>query len=296
MSIRDFGLFAMVCFLWALNTVISKIMVTDYAIPPLFYGAVRFAIVALAVLPWMLPAPRPLWRIALIGMLMGAAPFGLTFIGLVTASPSAAAIVSQVGIPVTTILSVLVLGEVIHWRRGLGIAMALVGVLLVLWRPGDMAASAGLLFIVGAAVTSSIGAILMKQMEGIRPLRFQAWVGLTSIPPLALMSVLLEPKAGAVALKAGWPFLAAVSFSALVSSVIGHTVYYVMIQRYEANLISPLTLMAPLFTIGLGVIVTGDHIDLPMVVGTTIALAGVLTIVLRRNHVAPLLLLMRLRG
>lgn len=295
MSIRDFGLFAMVCFLWAMNTVISKIMVSDYAIPPLFFGAVRFLIVALAVLPWLLPAPKPLWRVILVGLLMGAAPFGLMFVGLVTASPSSAAVVSQIGVPVTTLLSVLMLGEVIHWRRGLGIALAFAGVLLVMWRPGDMAASVGLLWIMAGAVTSSVGAILMKQMDGIKPLRFQAWVGLTSIFPLALMSAVLEPGAAGVAIDAGWAFLGAVLFSALVSSVIGHTLYYIMIQRYEANLVSPLTLMAPLFTIGLGVIVTGDRIDLTMLIGSAVALAGVLIIVLRRNHVAPLLLLMRLR-
>jgi drug/metabolite transporter (DMT)-like permease len=47
---------------------------------------------------------------------------------------------------------------------------------------------------------------------------------------------------------------------------------------------------------GLGVIVTRDRIDLPMAIGSAVALVGVLIIALRKNHVAPLLMLMRLRG
>lgn len=56
-------------------------------------------------------------------------------------------------------------------------------------------------------------------------------------------------------------------------------------------MLQPLTLMTPLATIGLGVLVTHDHFDVRMGIGTVVALAGVLMIALRRNHVAPLLLL-----
>jgi len=87
-----------------------------------------------------------------------------------------------------------------------------------------------------------------------------------------------------------------VVFSALVVSVVGHTAYYGLIQRYEANLIAPLTLMTPLMTIGLGVLITHDHFDLRMGIGAALALLGVLIIALRKNQVMPLLLLMRNRS
>ena len=76
----------------------------------------------------------------------------------------------------------------------------------------------------------------------------------------------------------------------------GHTLYYALIQRYEANLISPLTLMTPLATIALGVMITHDPFDLRMATGSAVALLGVLVIALRRNQVAPLLLALRTRG
>ena len=296
MSLRDFGVLVLICLVWACNNIISKIVVAHWGVPPLFYAAVRFAIVAAVTLPWLLPAPRPPWRIIVVGLLMGVGNFALLFMGFKTASPSAASVIIQLGVPFTTILSVFMLGERIRWKRGLGIALTLAGAVTVMWSPHGLQLSAGLWLIAAAALTGSLGAVMMKQIEGVKPLQFQAWVGFCSLWPLALLSAVTEPGGATAAIHAGWPFVAAVLFSALVVSVIGHTAYYGLIQRYEANLIAPLTLMTPLMTIGLGVLITHDHFDLKMGVGAALALIGVLIIALRKNQVMPLLLLMRNRS
>lgn len=286
---RDFLLLTFICLVWGYSNVLSKIVVGDWQVPPLFFAALRFAIVVIATLPWLLPMPRPRGRIVAIGLLMGAGNFALLFIGLQHASPSAAAVVIQVGVPFTTLLSVIMLGERIHWRRGLGIALTLAGVILVVWNPHGIALSTGLWFVVGAAFTGSLGAVLMKQIESVSPLRFQAWVGLVSCAPLTLASALFEHDQWATATAAGWPFVAALLFAALVVSVIAHTAYYGLIQRYEANLLAPLTLMTPLATIAFGVALTGDHLDMRMIAGAGLALLGVLIVALRARPTTPLL-------
>ncbi len=284
MLLRDFLIFAAVCALWALNTVLSKIVVSDWQVPPLLFGAARFLVVAIAVSPWLLPAPKPVWKVAFVGLCMGGGTFALSFIGLRDATPSSSAIVWQLSLPITTLLSVLVLGEKIHWRRGVGIALAFAGVVTVMWRPNDMELSRGLLWIAASAVAGSVGAVMLKKTENVRPLQFQAWVGVSSVLPLAVLSPILEPN-GVEAVRAVlWPFVGMVLFSGLVVSVIGHTVYYSMLQRYEANLIAPLSLMVPLFTMGLGVVITNDHIDLQMGSGAAVALAGVLILALRTRR------------
>ena len=42
MTLRDFVLLVAVCLVWALNNVISKIVIAHMGVPPLFYAAVRF--------------------------------------------------------------------------------------------------------------------------------------------------------------------------------------------------------------------------------------------------------------
>lgn len=292
MTLRDFALLVLICLVWASNNIVSKIVVAHWGVPPLFYATVRFCLVSLVTLPWLLPAPRPIWRIVLVALLMGGGNFALLFVGLKTASPSTTAIVTQLGVPMTTLLSVLMLGERIRWRRGLGIALTFAGAMLVMWQPGGFSFSGGVIYLLGSAFTGSLGAVMMKQMEGVKPLRFQAWVGFCSLWPLAALSFLTE-QGQLQHITTG--FWIAVAFSAFVVSVMMHTGYYGLIQRYEANLISPLTLMTPLATIGMGVAITHDYFDARMAFGAALALLGVLIIALRGNAAMPLLLAVRNR-
>ena len=296
MSLRDFGLVVFVCLVWAGNSVMSKIIISHFGAPPLFYATARFAVVVLATLPWLLPAPRPLWRMIVVGLLMGGGTFALVFVGFKTATPSDVAIVSQLGVPLSTLLSVVMLGETIRWRRALGIGLTLLGVLIVMWNPKGLTPTVGLFFIAGSAATGALGAVMMKQMEGVRPLQFQAWVGFSSLWPLAALTLLTEQGQVAVLTHALWPFVGAVLFSGLVVSVMAHTLYFGLIQKYEVNLLQPLTLLTPLGTIALGVWITGDPFDLRTALGSVVALAGVLIIALRPNRAMPLILLDRTRA
>jgi len=295
MSLRDLAIMTAVCLLWAGNTIVSKYVVGILGVPPLFYGVLRFAVVTLAVIPWLLPMPRPRWRLVIVALLMGAGNFALVFIGLKTSTPSGVGVVSQIGVPITTLLSVLMLGERLRWQRTVGIVLTFAGALVVMWQPGGFALPPGLLFVAGSAACSSLGAVMMKQVQGIRPLEFQAWVGFISMWPLAALSVLLERDQFATASAGGLPFVLAVLFSSLIVSVGAHTAYYGLISRYEANLISPLTLMMPLFTIALGVAIYHDPFGPRQALGSAMALGGVLLIALRWNQLMAALMSLRSR-
>lgn len=290
MTPRDFGLMTLVCLIWAANTIVSKLVIANLQAPPMFYAALRFAVVLAVVWPWLRNAPRPLWRMILVGLCMGSGTFALVFFALKTASPSAVAIVSQMGVPVTAVLSWFLLGERLDARRITGTAMTLAGVVLVMWNPDGLHMSAGLLFVVASAVIGSFGAVLMKQIEGVKPLQFQAWVGLSSVIPTLAYTLSFETGHATVTLANPWALGAAVLFSGLVVSVLAHTLYYTLIQRYEASLVSPLTLMTPIFTIALGVVITGDVVDLRMALGAVLALIGVLVTAFRFNQLARLAL------
>ena len=297
MALRDFFLMFVVCFLWAAHTIVSKLVVSGMEIPPLFYAAVRFGIVAMLALPWLLPAPRPRWRIVLVGFLMGGGGFALFFLGIKSASPSSAAVVSQLGIPVTALLSLLMLGERIDGKRALGIVLTFTGGVLVMWDPdGGFPLSAGLLLVLASTCIGSLAAVMMKQIKGVRPLQFQSWAGLSSVMPMVLLTMAFETGQTAKAMEAGWAFVAALLFSALVVSLLAHTIYYGLIGKYPANMIAPLLIMNPLLTVTLGILVTGDRFDTRMALGTGLALCGVLIIVLQRSHIMTLISALRGRS
>lgn len=295
MSMRDLSLMMIICLIWALNAIVSKVVISTMGVPPLFYGTLRCLLITLAVCPWLYPMPAGWPRLIAASFLIGGGSFAIYFVGLRDATASSAAIVSQIGLPITTLLSIIMLGETIRWRRALGMTLTLAGTLIVIWDPTGLALSSGLFLIVASSAASSLGAILMKQIKGVRPLQFQAWAGLSAVLPLGLASVLFESGQMGHAWAGGWSFAACVAFSALVVSVVAHTGYYGLIRRYEANLVAPLVLMTPVFTIGLGIALLGERLDVRMIAGALITLAGVLIIALRPNRVMPRALLVRER-
>ena len=76
----------------------------------------------------------------------------------------------------------------------------------------------------------------------------------TSVLPLAGLSAAIEGPQIPIALNAGWALVAVVAYGGLAVSVLGHTLYFGLIQKYEANLIASLTLICPLMAVGLGVL------------------------------------------
>ena len=85
-------------------------------------------------------------------------------------------------------------------------------------------------------------------------------------------------------------------YSALIVSLFAHTSYVMLLQKYEANLISALSLMTPLITIGMGVVLLGDPFGPRMIIGSALAIGGVLVIALRRNQILALLMTFRGRA
>ncbi len=288
MKVRDLLLLLLVCLTWAVHTVVSKMVVSGMEIPPLFYAAVRYGLVCLMVLPWLLPLPKPLWRTALVGLLMGGGSFALFFTGMKTATPSGSAIVQQLGLPMMTLLSVLMLGETPDRKRWLGSALTFSGALLVMWDPNGVSFTGGLIFVAASAFLGSLASVMMKQVRGVRPLQFQAWAGLTSVLLLGPLTATLEDGQFQQAAAAGWSFLAAVLFSAVVVSLLTHTIYYGLLLRYPANLIAPMMVFNPLMTVALGIAVTHDPFDLRVGLGTVLALTGVLVVTMNAEQAARL--------
>lgn len=280
---------------WALNVVVSKVAVDDLAMPPLFYAALRSLIVAAALFPLLRKVPTDLWRVMLVGLAISGGSFGLLFIGLKTASPSSAGIVSLAGAPLTVLFAILFLREQVRWRRALGIVLTLVGVDIAIGSPSGMEAGAGLGFVFASAVVGALGAVFFKRME-IGAVQMQAWAGVASVLALFPLSLLLETGHVAAITAAPLAIAACLFFAAVVVSVGAHSAYYRMLQQYDANVVAPFTLLTPLLTIALGAWLTGDEIGWTLLLGGGVALAGVAIIVLRptRNVFKPLLVRPRL--
>jgi O-acetylserine/cysteine efflux transporter len=287
MRVADFFLLFAVCFVWGLNIVVTRWVIADAGVPPVFFAAVRFLGIALVLVPFLFPAPKQMLSLFMISMCMGAVHFALLFMGLAHAEASAVSVTGQLGVPFATIMSVIFLGERVHWRRGLGIVLAFAGVMIIAFDPQSFSISFGLIYVAAAAFIASIGGILMKKMAPIGALQLQAWLGLFSFAPLFAVSFFTEAgQVGAFA-AGGWLVWLATAFAVLGVSVFGHGAYYVLIKRYDISLLSPLTLMTPVWGVVLAVTLLSEPVTLRLVIGSIISLSGVFVIAIRRNKRLP---------
>jgi len=243
MSFRDFLLLFTVCFVWGLNIVITRWVVFDAAVPPIFFAAIRFLGVAVLLIPFLRPIPKQLGMLFLISFFIGSAHFALLFLGLANAEASAASIVGQLGVPFSTLMSMAFLGEKVRWRRGMGIMLAFAGVLLIAVDPESFSISIGLLYIAAAAFIGSIGGILMKRLQ------MQVWVGLFSFAPLFVLSAMAEQGQWGAFISGSWSVWAATIFAVIGVSIFGHGAFYHLIKRYDISLLSPLTLIGALCSV-----------------------------------------------
>ena len=287
MNFRDFLLLFAVCFVWGLNIVVTRWVVFDAAVPPLFFAALRFLGVAILLVPFLRPIPKDLGMLFLISFFIGSGHFALLFVGLANAEASSASVVGQLGVPFATLMSMAFLGETIGWRRGLGIMLAFAGVVLIAVDPGSFSVSIGLLYIVGAVFIGAVGGILMKRMTPISALQSQAWIGLFSFAPLFAASALLEGRQIESYIAGGWWVWIATVFAVVGVSIFGHGGFYHLIKKYDISLLSPLTLMTPIWGVVLSIILLNEPITAQLVLGSVISLGGVFVIAVRPNTKLP---------
>ncbi|MEO7251553.1 MAG: DMT family transporter [Arenimonas sp.] len=278
---RDLFLVALICLAWAGNFIFSKLALLEF--PPLLFTALRLCLLALLLLPLIKRPPAGQWlRLFAVAMCTGVLHFGLSFwaISLSTtiASP---AIVMQSYVPMAALLAWWLLGEHVQWRTGAAIALSFAGVLVLGFDPAVLQRPEALLLMLVSALFLALGTVLMRDLKGLDLFSQQGWTAVIAMLPLLGASALSEPNLRAVIAHASWVAWAGVAYAALVASLLGHGLYYVLLQRHPVAQVTPYLLAAPLLATVLGIVFLHDHVGPRLWLGGAMVLAGVLLIALR---------------
>ena len=282
---RDLAFLVVINLIWGLNLVVSKLGVAHF--PPVLFTALRFTLLGVLVLPFLRWHPGRMQRLLIAALFSGGVCFALLFMGVERVRhASSVAIASQLGVPFTTLLSVLFLGEQVHWRRWLGIGLAFTGVAIIGFEPGAHADRVGLALVVASALVGAVGIIVVKGLStSLRPLELQAWFAWSGIPLLYFMTFWLEDGQAAAIASATLRDWASVAFTAIAASLVAHTGFYYLVRRYPVTSLSPLTLLSPVFGVAFSAWLLGDPITGRIVAGGLVTLSGVLIIVLRERQI-----------
>lgn len=283
---RHLAFLMLVNAIWACNLVASKIGVGQF--PPILFCALRFSALGIVLVPFLRWHPGIMQRLLVASMLSGGLQYAVMFAGIrLAGNVGAIAIASQLGVPFTTLLSVLFLGEVVHWRRGLGIALAFAGVLVIALKSGLPADRAGLALIVVSALVGACGIVAVKGLgTRLKPLEMQAWFAISGLPALWLLTACLEDGQWQAITGAGPAAWAALGYTAFVSSLLGHTGYYWLVSRHPVTSLAPLTTVYPVLGVAVGALAYGESLTRPLLIGGLMTIAGVFIIVRRERRIA----------
>jgi O-acetylserine/cysteine efflux transporter len=278
---RDLVLVLVVCVVWAGNFLTSAFALRE--LPPFLFTAMRLVMLALVLGPFVKPPARGQWpRLVAVALCNGVLHFGLSFWALqVAGNLSSPAIVMQSYVPMAALLAWWWLGERFGWRTGLAIALSFCGVLVLGFDPLVLQRPQALVLMLVSALFLAIGTVLMRPLKGLGMVSQQGWTAIIGLLPLLALSAVLEP-GGAQALRdATWIGWGGAAYSALFSSLLGHGLYYVLVQKHPVAQVTPWLLLSPVLAVILGIVFWGDRPGPQLWIGGAMVLGGVLLIALR---------------
>lgn len=274
---KDSALVATVILAWAGNFLFSKLALREF--PALLFTALRLAVLALVLVPFIRLPPRTQWpRLVLVALSTGVVHFGLGFWGL-RLSPTIGApmIIMQTYAPLSVVLARVFYGERISLIVAAAMAISFAGILVLGFDPAILAAPEAMGLLLASSFFLALGTVLMRRLTGVSMPTQQgltAWIG---VGPLLVWSALVEPGGFATISTASTTAWIGVAYAALIVSLVGHGLFYLLVQRHPVARVTPYLLTAPVLTTLLGVIVLGDPIGPRVIIGGLLVLGGVLT-------------------
>lgn len=250
-------------------------------LPPVLFSALRMGAVALVLAPWLRWQPGQMRLVAVFGLLVGAVNFSLLFVGLSkTDDVATVSVVMQIGIPMSALFGIVLLGERPSLRRIGGIVASFIGISIVTFDPRLFDHLEAIAYVLASTTLGSLGLSLVRYIRNVPVFTLQAWAALFGVGPMLVISALVEGRQVELMGDAGWMVWAALAWTVFVTSLVGHGGMNYLIKRYPLTTIMPVQLLAPILTILFGVWLYGNRINTVFVVGSVLTLAGVLAVIM----------------
>jgi len=286
MSARDLSLVLVICVVWAGNFTAGAIGMQHFS--PFLFMVLRFTTLLLILLPFIRRPPSGQWlRLIAVCLLMGGLHFSLMFWALARASDvSTVAVVQQTYIPMAVILAMFLMREKVGWKTLAAVFLAFVGVLIIGFDPLVLQQTDVLLITLTSALSQALGSIYQRGIRGLGVLSFQAWTAVIALPVLLAATLLTEQGQIEIIRSAQWQSWASVAYSALMASLVGHGLFFYLVQRHPVSSVMPYLQLTPVLAVVFGVLIWGDRPGPGLLMGGMLVVTGVLFITIRARQKA----------
>lgn len=277
MSRRDALLAALVAVLWGLNFVaIDRGMV---GIPPLLFVAIRFTVViGLAI--WFVPRPPVPWRtVAAVGAFMSLGQFAALYASMAAGMPAGlASLVLQAQVVLTIVIAAGVLREVPTSHQVGGVALGVVGLVVVGVGRGGHVPLGALALCLAAALSWAVGNVVSRASGARGGLSLTVWSALVVPVPALGLSLLVEGpgeiRAGLAAF--GWEAALSTLYTAGLSTIVAYGIFNGLLSRNPAPSVVPWVLLVPPVGVASAWLLLGETPSAAELVGGVLLVGGAL--------------------
>lgn len=285
MKKKDLLLALLVVIVWGANFTVIKLGLSG--VPPMLLAALRY----LCVIPAIFFVKRPkisLRDIIFYGFSVGVGQFSCLFYAMKIGMPAGlSSILLQSAAFLTPIVAFIILKEKIKVKQLVGLGISLIGLCFIgksaLDGIGGVSFFA-LLLTLSAAGFWAISNIVIKYAsnkaeekgEKLDMMGVVVWSSLIPPIPLLIMAILMDsPKVILDSISALKPIsLFSILYLALGATIFGYGMWSILLGRYEASKISPLSLMVPVTGLISARIVLGESLSTLQWIGGLIILLG----------------------
>lgn len=276
MAIKHLLLGLLVTAIWGANFSVIRLGLAD--VDPFALACARFALSAFPLI-FLVPRPLvPLRYVAGYGALFGGGLWGLVNLGIHVGVPAGlASLLLQASAFFTIALSSLVLGESIGRQQWLGMAVAGLGLALIVLSSQGSGTPWGMACIVAAALAWSVCNVIVRQARPADMFAFLVWASAFAAivlvvltlcvkgwAPFARMQVFLGPKA-----------MFSIGFQAWITTLFGYWVWNSLMKTYPVSQVAPLSLMVPVAGLLTSHLVYGETIGGIKLLAAVCILAGI---------------------
>ncbi|OSQ49713.1 DMT family transporter [Thalassospira alkalitolerans] len=269
-----------VAVIWGINMLTVKGAVAE--IPPLMLTAIRFAAVAVLLLPFTKIPHGRFGKLAILSVVFGTGHFGVLFLALSMLDAGPVAIIVLLGVPFSSMLATYFFNDRLGWKRLTGMTLAFVGVTTMFWDPTMTDVQLPLLLVVFAAFMWAVANVMIKKLGNIDTFQLNGWMALMAAPQLLLLSMVLEPAALDRVFDASWAAWANISFTVVMSSIVAYGFWYHLLKTQDVNAVVPWSLLAPVISVTGSFLIFNEPISTLKIIGGITVLAGVTVIMLRK--------------
>jgi len=104
---------------------------------------------------------------------------------------------------------------------------------------------------------------------------------MVALPILLISSLLTENGQLDMIRTAPWQAWASIAYSALAASLVGHGLFFFLVQRHPVTAVLPYLQLTPVLAIAFGILIWGDRPGPRLLAGGALVILGILLITLR---------------